>query len=251
VRAAWSGNSLDVIAAYAAPTFIGGSMATTIPADVSSNGASQAGGSATAIARLVPSACFGAARATQHVAFRFIGAGARTSASVANVMLNVPPMRRPVAFVEARVQGLAAYGDEQRRADSVRAHSLLTRAEGALSVVMRHAVDLLPIDAILARVDVNALVGSIDLNAILDRVDMNALLERLDLPALINGVLQDIDLGDLIQESTSNIATDVRDAVRLESHSADDLLARIVDKVLLRRRPRDLATPNFAAGAPA
>jgi hypothetical protein len=159
-------------------------------------------------------------------------------------------MRRPVAFVEARVQGLAAYGDEQRRADTVRAQSLLTRAESALAVVMRHAVDLLPIDAILARVDVNALVGGVDLNAILDRVDMDALLARLDLPTLINNVLSEIELGDLIQESTTNIATDVRDVVRVQSHGADDLLARVVDRILLRRRPRDVATPNFAAASP-
>jgi hypothetical protein len=166
-------------------------------------------------------------------------------------VLDVPPMRRPVAFVEARVQGLAAYGDEQRRADAVRAQSLVTRAEGALSVVMRHVVDLLPVDAILARVDVNALVGTVDLNAILERVDMDALLARLDLPSLINSVLSEIELGDLIQESTTNIGSDVRDVVRIQSHGADDLLARVMDKVLLRRRPRDLATPNFAAGAPA
>ena len=244
VRAARPSNSLVLSPRTEALTSFGGSMATTI----SPTGTSAAGGSATAIARMVPSACFGAARATQHVAFGFIGAGARSSAAVANVVLAVPPMRGPVAFVEARVQGLASYGDEQRRSDAVRAQSLLTRAEGGLSVVMRHVVDLLPIDAILARVDVNALVGSIDLNAILDRVDMDALLARLDLPTLINNVLSEIELGDLIQESTTSIATDARDVVRVQAHNADDLLARVVDRILFRRRPRDLMTPNFATG---
>jgi hypothetical protein len=131
----------------------------------------------------------------------------------------------------------------------VRAQSLLTRAEGALAVVLRHAVDVLPIEAILARVDVNAIVGTVDLNAVLARVDMDALLARLDLPTLINNVLSEIELGDLIQESTSNIGSDVRDAVRMRSHGADDLLAHVVDRLLLRRRPRDLATPNFAVGS--
>jgi hypothetical protein len=224
-------------------------MATTIPAGVATNGTSASRASVGAFARLVPGACFGAARATQHVAFRVVGAGARSSAAAANVVLNTPALRRPVAFVEANVQGLAAYGEEQRRTDTVRAQSLLTRAEGALAVVLRHAVDVLPIEAILARVDVNAIVGTVDLNAVLARVDMDALLARLDLPTLINNVLSEIELGDLIQESTSNIGSDVRDAVRMRSHGADDLLARVVDRILLRRRPRDLATPNFAAGS--
>src|SRR5262249_8304801 len=109
-------------------------------------------------------------------------------------------------------------------------------------------VALLPIEAILARVDVNAIVGSVDLNAVLDRVDMDALLARLDLPTLINNVLSDIEIGDLIQESTSGIASDARDIVRMQAHGADDLLARVVDRILFRRKPRDLMTPNFAAG---
>jgi hypothetical protein len=157
-------------------------------------------------------------------------------------------MRRPVAFVEARVQGLAAYGEEQRRADAVRAQSLLDRAEGVLAVVMRHVVEVLPIEAILARVDVNAIVGSVDLNAVLDQLDFDALLTRLDLPTLIDNVLTQIEIGDLIQESTSGIASDARDAVRLQAHSADDLLTRVMDRILFRRRPRDLMTPNFATG---
>jgi hypothetical protein len=223
-------------------------MATTIPGPVSSSGTSAPSGSVAALARLVPGACFGAARATQQAAFRVAGAGARGSVAAANVVLSAPPMRGSVAFVETRMQGLASYGDDQRRTDSVRAQSLLTRAEGALAVVMRHAVDLLPIEAILARVDVNALVGSVDLDAVLARVDFDALLTRLDLPSLISNVLSDIELGDLIQESTSGIATDARDAVRLQAHSADDLLARVVDRILFRRRPRDLRTPDFAAG---
>jgi len=224
-------------------------MATTIPARVTSDGTSETGSTVAAFARLIPSACFGAARATQQVASRFVGAGARSSAAVANVVLDVPPMRRPVAFVETRMQGLAAYGDDQRRADAVHAQSLLTRAEGALSVVLRHVVDVLPIEAILARVDVNAIVGSVDLDAVLARVDFDALLTRLDLPSLIGNVLSEIELGDLIQESTTSIASDARDAVRVEAHGADDLLARVVDRILLRRRPRDLMVPSWGPTA--
>lgn len=230
---------------------IGDTMATTIPVSVSSSDTSATSGSVASIARLLPGACFGAARATQQVTFRVVGAGVRSSAAVANVVLSAPPMRRPVAFVEAQVQGLASYGDEQRRADAVHAQSIAERAEGALAVVMQRVVDLLPIEAILARVDVNAIVGSIDLNAILDRVDMDALITRMDLPSLINNVLSEIELGDLIQESTTSIATDARDVMRMEAHGADDLLARVVDRILLRRRPRDLAVPNFAAGSTA
>ena len=94
-------------------------------------------------------------------------------------------------------------------------------------------------------------MGSVDLDALLARVDLDALLARLDLPSLISDVLAEIELGDLIQESTSNIASDARDAMRMQANNADDLLARIVDRILLRRRPRDLVVKGLATGSPA
>src|SRR5262245_57361008 len=68
-------NSLLPIAASRGAHTSGGSMATTIPAGVSSNGTTEGRASVGALVRLVPGACFGVARATQNVAFRVIGAG--------------------------------------------------------------------------------------------------------------------------------------------------------------------------------
>jgi hypothetical protein len=45
--------------------------------------------------------------------------------------------------------------------------------------------------------------------------------------------------------------TDARDGVRVQAYKADDLVARVVDRILLRRRPRELTVPNFAAGSTA
>ena len=68
---------------------------------------------------------------------------------------------------------------------------------------------------------------------------------RMDLGGLISDVLSQIELGDLISDSTSSIATDARDAVRVQAMSVDGGLARVVDRVLRRTRERDVVVPGF------
>ena len=97
------------------------------------------------------------------------------------------------------------------------------------------------VDALVARVDVDALVSRIDVNRILDQVDVDELVGRVDVAAVAREALEGIDIGDLIQESTAGMAIDTMEAVRVQAMNADDLLARIVDRLLGRRGPRDLS----------
>jgi hypothetical protein len=97
------------------------------------------------------------------------------------------------------------------------------------------------VDALVARIDVDRILDSIDPNRVLDRVDVDELVARVDVGAVAREALEGVDLGDIIQESTASIATDTLEAVRVQAMRADDLLAGIVDRLLLRRRPRDTA----------
>ena len=71
----------------------------------------------------------------------------------------------------------------------------------------------------------------------------------MDLGSIITDVLSQIELGDLISDSTSSIATDARDAVRVQAMSVDGGLAHLVDKVLRRRRERDSSCPASSCAA--
>jgi hypothetical protein len=124
-------------------------------------------------------------------------------------------------------------------------------AAGAVAgAVVPRVVDRIDVNALLAKVDVDALVARVDVDRILDSIDPNRLLDRVDVDELIGRVdvgavaeeaLEAVDIGDLIQESTAGIGTEALEAVRLQSMRADDFLARIVDRVLFRKRPRDTA----------
>jgi hypothetical protein len=128
------------------------------------------------------------------------------------------------------------------------ADAMFTRAEPVISHVLRRVVEVMPIEAVLARVDINALVGQVDVDAIVRRVDVEALITRLDLPSIIGEVLGELQLGDLIQDSTTGIAADVRDSMRVRAIRVDGGLAAVIDRVLMRRRPRDLAVPGLTPG---
>src|SRR2546429_656233 len=129
---------------------------------------------------------------------------------------------------------LAGRGVALRHDDEEHLKAFLVSIEPLVSTVLQFVVDLLPIEAILDRVDVDAIVR---------RVDVDALVQRIDLPRIVTEVLEKVELGDLIADSTTNIATDARDAVRVQAIRADSGVAGVVDRILRRRKPRDLVVP--------
>jgi hypothetical protein len=78
----------------------------------------------------------------------------------------------------------------------------------------------------------------LDLEQLIDHVPINKVVARVDLP----GVIDEIDLAGVIRESTTGLGAETLDASRAGLMAIDLWSARLVDKILLRKRPRDLAT---------
>jgi hypothetical protein len=94
------------------------------------------------------------------------------------------------------------------------------------------------IDAIAARIDLDAIASRIDLDAVVARVDIDAILARVDLPGLTEQVIDEVDLGEIIRESSSTMASETVDALRVQGMRVDGLVSRVVDRILLREEPR-------------
>jgi predicted RNase H-like nuclease len=105
-------------------------------------------------------------------------------------------------------------------------------------------VSQVDIDAIARRIDVDAIVERIDIDAIVSRVDIDAIVQRLDLVALAEEVVNGIDLPEIIRESTGSMASEVVRDVRIQSIDADVAIARIVDRIIRRRRARHTDAPG-------
>jgi hypothetical protein len=99
------------------------------------------------------------------------------------------------------------------------------------------------VDAVAARIDLDAIVSRIDLDAIVGRVDIDAIVARVDLPALTEEVIDEVDLGEIIRESSSTMATETVDALRVQGMRVDGLVSRVVDRILLRQGERLTGPP--------
>jgi hypothetical protein len=142
------------------------------------------------------------------------------------------------------LDGWAARGlAEQRRAQAaaVRAARALI---ATLAVAVLEEIDLdevvarVDLDRIVDRVDLNQVAARIDLDAIVGRVDLDAIVARVDLPGLTEQVIDEVDLGEIIRESSSTMATETVDALRVQGMRVDGLVSRIVDRILLRQEQR-------------
>jgi hypothetical protein len=105
-------------------------------------------------------------------------------------------------------------------------------------------VSRVDIDAIARRLDIDAIVEGIDIDAIVSRVDVDAIVQRLDLVALAEEVVNGIDLPEIIRESTGSMASEVVRDARMQSIDADVAIARLIDRILRRRRPRRTDAPG-------
>jgi hypothetical protein len=105
-------------------------------------------------------------------------------------------------------------------------------------------VDRVDINAIAKRIDLDAIMERIDINAIVSRVDVDAIVRRLDLVDLADEIVNGIDLPEIIRQSSGAMASDVVLDARMQSIDADVAIARLVDRIIRRRRARRTDAPG-------
>ena len=189
-----------------------------------------------AVAAMAPDAMFGAARLCQRATFSMLGRAARCLVAVAGAVLDTPPMRASLVRLETPVAAGRGRGAVLRQDDEEQLKAFLVSIEPMISTVLDFIVDLLPIDAILAPSTVDAIVRRVDVDALVQRVDVDGIIQRVDVPTLVTGVLENVELGDIIADSSTNIAIE---RARLRSGSGHPR----------RRRPggRDRSDPSTRA----
>jgi len=162
------------------------------------------------------------------------------------------PLRRALAESEERWRSAEA---ESMQAAAAFVRELEPRIARAvlepldLTALMSESVDLdelaeqIDVQRIAERIDPNAIAEGIDVDRVAERLDLDAIVLRLDLPTLVEDVLAEIDVADLIRQSTGTLTGDAIDEVRYVSVDADRVVARFVDRII-RRRKRHLDAPG-------
>jgi hypothetical protein len=166
---------------------------------------------------------------------------ARAARPVVTVLLTpplVPRQWQPARTIEA----LARLGGDERAAARRDLDSVVT---ALVPVVVERVLAKISLTELVKRhVDVDALVAAVDIDAIAARLDIDAVVSRVDLVSLADEVIEGIDLPEIIRESTGTVASEVVRGVRMQSIDADEAVARVMDRVFLRRRRRATAAPG-------
>jgi hypothetical protein len=132
-------------------------------------------------------------------------------------------------FVKARVEAAGAAQRERERAAA-------GYLDVAVSRMVRAVLDRVDFNEVLARVDLEALLRRVDVDALIAEVDLDAAIRRIDLASVTREVMDEIDFGEIVRESTMSIGTQTVDALRFQSVRGDELLAALVDRIVGRRR---------------
>jgi len=174
------------------------------------------------------------------------------------------PVRGPIEAVEARLLALnddwreARPGAEQA-ADAFTAALVPQVVTGVLdqidlTALVRERVDVdalagdvdlaaiverIPIDDIVARIDLDRIVERVDVDAVAGRIDIERVVGRLDLAAIANEVIEAVDLPEIIRESSGAMASESIEGLRVQGMNADEVVAKVVDRMLRRRTGRD------------
>jgi hypothetical protein len=154
--------------------------------------------------------------------------------------------RGPLEAVWRRVDldGWAARGQAEQRvnrqAAAMTARALVTAIAAAVleQVDLNAVVARVDLDRIVDRLDIDGIVERLDLDQIAARIDVGAVVARIDLAALTEQVMDEVDIGELIRESSGTMATETVDALRVQGMRADRLLSRVVDRILQRKGER-------------
>jgi len=100
------------------------------------------------------------------------------------------------------------------------------------------------IDALVRRIDIDHLMGDVDIDAVVDRIDIGAIVDRVDVNEVVqrvdvDAVVEQTELGTIVARSTSGFASEALDAARTQAVDVDDIVTRVVNRVM-RRRQGDL-----------
>ncbi|MGZ4638583.1 MAG: hypothetical protein ACXV2J_05940 [Actinomycetes bacterium] len=109
-----------------------------------------------------------------------------------------------------------------------------------LESIVNRALERLDITAVVVeQVDLGVVVA-----AALDRLDLTQIvLQKVDLIGVAEYVVEGIDLPEIIRDSTGSVASEAVRGLRMQGVDADDAVARVVDRMLRRRRERRTLAP--------
>jgi hypothetical protein len=238
--------------------------------------------SAPGVVRLVPGALMGAGLVAQRHMLDVSARVERRLAGVAGSLARAPIVGGPLRATEGYLERWSDVGEVEQARNRALVAEFVRRLAPELATAVIAQLDMnslmgqLPIDAVVATVDIDALLDRVDVEGIIDRVDVEKIIDRVDVEKIIDRVdvnaivgrvdvqgimgkvdiapmaqeiIAEVDIGAIVRQSTGSITGDAIDSGRVTAMRLDGFSDRIVDRILFRRKPRNLELPGYDPAA--
>ncbi len=177
---------------------------------------------------LVPGAALGLAMEAETRVLAVVGAVGAGSERVARAITPPILVDLPLRHVELwllRWHARARIEQERNRLEATEALRAMVQAVT---------------QSVVAGLDLAALVDRIPIEEVIDRLDFEAIIARIDIGPIVRQAMDDVDIYEIVRESTQGITGEAVDTVRSQAMGLDTLVERIVDRILFRKGRRDL-----------
>lgn len=88
---------------------------------------------------------------------------------------------------------------------------------------------------VLDRIDLTDTVRRyVDVNSIVQDVDLDAVVGRMDIAGLAEGVIAEVDIAEIIRQSTGSLSSDTVQGVRLQGISGDEAVDKATGRIRVR-----------------
>jgi hypothetical protein len=228
------------------------------------------------VLRLFSDAAVGVTVAARNIAVEGIAAVESTLHTVGAVVTSPPVVRRRVDAIEDAVERWRATNGVQQQQNEEAARAFVRDLAPRIATAVLTEIDLktiiaaVPMDDIISELDINGIVANVDINGIVNQVDIDGIISRVDIDGIISRVdidgivgrvdidglmanididalmgrvdvgalLDTVDMRAIVRESTGSVGSELVDSARISAVRLDLLVNKIVDKILLRRKPR-------------
>jgi hypothetical protein len=167
---------------------------------------------------------------------------ARRFGQVLSIASDLPPVRLAESRLEDVVQRLdTSWGDGRPQREEAAAAFI----KSLMTEVVDTTLDQIDLTSLaLERIDMERILARVDVNELAARVDLAAMVERLDLAKIAEEVIEELDVGELIRDSTGSMATETVEGIRVQGMNADLFVSRLVDRAFGRRGDDDARAPR-------
>jgi hypothetical protein len=173
------------------------------------------------IAALLPGAVLGLAIEVEKRAATVVDTVAARSSGVVKVAGSQPMVQRALRPFEDRLWHLNEVARREQQRNQAQAAALIP-------VIVQQVTE-----NVIAQLDFVRIVEQVPVDDIAAAVD-------------VEGVVRRVDLGGIIREATAGVTMETVDAIRSQGITIDEWTSRVVDRILLRKEPRNTSFDDEA-----